>query len=446
MKIVIKKPVSRAATTTKPAAPSATSVPAAPKVNPPKADPKSVPAKPLAKAVPAATPKVVLPKAAPKPTDAVARPPSKVQPIAPANLQSRFLAAYCGRLAGPLDILTDSVATLVTEGLDQDHTESLDTLYQSTQALRSMLDDLRDFAQLQTHSLKLQDVAVDCAAVLGDVREAYLPYAEAKGVALVCEPDRMPVLLLDGDRFRKVACSLVENAIRFTDKGTIGITLSHFGGKLKLTVEDTGCGMSPEKIATLFDPYVRLQSDLSGEGPGLGMALVRGIAEQMGGGVEVSSAPGIGTSITVTMPNIRAAHSREVRGFTSQRIQAIKLALPTRRDSKILVVDDSPVNLAFMRGMFRAMEFTHVETASSGIEALEKVLAGNVEIVFTDIVMPGMNGMDLVREIRRVPAYANLPVYAVTADNEARESFAAAGFTEVLLKPMTRDKIRRLIG
>lgn len=477
MKIVLKKPGAKPSMVKKPAAPVAVpkATPAAkPALSLPAKAPVMAPKKPLvvAKGALKAT-SVAKPKASPavvlKPTSAgLAKPQPKFPPkglpkigakavsAAPAvaaakpsaapNTQFRFLAGYCGRLSDPMSVLADSVATLMSDASDDDRADSLVTLYQSSQTLQSMLDDLRDFAALQTNTLELHVKATDCEAILNEVRDAFLPYAEEKGVSLISEPDRMPQLLLDGARFRKIVGSLVENSIRYTDRGTIGISLGHFGGKLKLTVEDTGVGIPPERLSTLFDPFVRLQSGLSGEGPGLGLALVRGLAERMGGAVVVSGAPGIGTSITVTIPNVRAAHMKEARGFTSQRIQAIKLATPTRRDANILVVDDSPVNLAFMRGMFGAMEFTNVDTASSGIEALEKVLAGGVDIVFTDIVMPGMNGTDLVREIRRVPAYEKLPVYAVTADNEAREGCAEAGFTEVLLKPLTRDKISRLIG
>lgn len=434
MKIVIKKPLARPA------------APLRPSVSPVKAPAARVPSKLPARPAPAPAPKPPARPAAPVAT--VKMEPSKPAPslIAAPDRQAKFLAAFCGRLGDPMEILSDSIDTLLSEIPEESRTESLYSAYESFQAVRNMLDDIRDFAQLQTKSLTLQASPMDCDELLAEVREAYLPYAEAKGVSLVVEIDRMPVLEMDVLRFRKIVTGLVENAVRFTDQGTVGVSMSHFGGKLKLTVEDTGCGMTPEQVAEIFNPYARLESDVLGAGPGLGMALIRGIVDLMGGTVEVNSAPGIGTSIVVTIPNVRAARASEMRGFTSQRIQAIKMSAQTQPDARILVVDDSPVNLAFMQGMFRAMEFTHVEVVSSGIEALQKVLAGEVDIVFTDVLMPGMDGTDLVREIRKVPAYEKLPVYAVTADNEAREGCAEAGFTDVILKPMTRDKIRRLIG
>lgn len=256
----------------------------------------------------------------------------------------------------------------------------------------------------------------------------------------------MPMLEIDAHRLRQLVKLLVENAVKFTTEGRIGVQATFFAGKLKLVVEDTGCGLTPEvqrEFATLD-----VRRDMSGE-IGMALSVIKRLAFSLGGDVSLRSTPGIGTVITVTIANLKVAPGyRESSLSTMQCLTSLSRRIGSRmsRGAKVLVVDDSAVNLTVVTGLLKGMGFSDIALAHNGSEALAKLLTEPYDLLLTDVHMPEMDGRTLVREIRKIPAYAKMLVYAVTVDDATKDNFREIGFTDVILKPVTMEKLQDILG
>ena len=151
----------------------------------------------------------------------------------------------------------------------------------------------------------------------------------------------------------------------------------------------------------------------------------------------------------MTIANLKVVSGRTENALSAmQRITSLSRRIGSRmsRGAKVLIVDDSPVNLTVVAGMLKGMGFTDLTTAHNGSEALVKLLTEPYDLVLTDVRMPEMDGHTLVQEIRKLPAYEKMLVYAITADDATKDNFKELGFTDVVLKPVTMEKLQDILG
>ena len=363
------------------------------------------------------------------------------------KIKDYFISSVGRDLRKGIDSIAE-IAQWLRDGTEDEraYVQALDSLIAYSAELKLMLDDLVSVSQLDPNNQNSGKEPTDCAAQISAMAENFRSEAQAKGVTLTVRMTDMPLLEIDAHRLRQLVKLLVENAVKFTTEGRIGVQATFFAGKLKLVVEDTGCGLPPEAQREFAESDMR--KDMSGEA-GMALSVVKRLAFSLGGEVSLRSTPGIGTVFTVTIANLKVVSGRTENALSAmQRITSLSRRIGSRmsRGAKVLAVDDSAVNLTVVTELLKGMGFSDIVTAHNGSEALAKLLTEPYDLVLTDVHMPEMDGRALVQEIRKIPAYAKMLVYAVTVDDETKANFKGLGFTDVILKPVTMEKLQDILG
>ena len=248
--------------------------------------------------------------------------------------------------------------------------------------------------------------------------------------------------MIDADevRIKQVLYNLLSNAIKFTEREKrIGVEAHAEERELRITVWDEGIGIPDSDLVKIFEPYAQSRAAHSGEGTGLGLAIVKRLVELHGGSISVESEVGKGSRFTVRLPGLRQRTLRE-RAPAGRTVAAASQEVPDLAGKTALVVDDSPANRALMEKILTAFGCT-VLLAGSGEEALLVAERASYDMVFMDIQLPGMNGIEAMKRMRekgkRGPMVA-LTAYAMKGDPER---FLAEGFDGFIAKPVRISEV-----
>ena len=341
---------------------------------------------------------------------------------------------------------------ILRNGLEakQARDEALDSISANGTTLLQLVDDILDIAKMETGRMALHLQPIKLAKLTDDMFASFRLVADKKGLALVNKTLDVPVLLLDDHRFRQILFNLVSNAVKFTAQGSITVSASYSVSRLDVAVADTGCGIPQDMLARILEPFVQ-NNDATHSGyridsPGLGLSMCKRLVKIMGGELLVESEPGKGSVFTVRIPDVAPACEAPQTGDGPKTAADLK-SLPSR----VLVVDDSPVNRLVLSTFLKKAGVGEVDQASDGEEAL---LALNVaaeekrpyDMVFSDCWMPNMNGFEFIEKARDDSRFARLKVFAVTADSECESNGSAGLFTGILLKPMTYAKLLEVLA
>ena len=297
----------------------------------------------------------------------------------------------------------------------------------------------------------------DCSRLMRAVLEAFRASSGRLSFELRCRAEEMPLLMLDPQRLRQIVFNLVGNAVKFTEKGHVELRARFErckdadAGELRLEVEDTGCGISEEDLKRIGSAYsqVGVKASRNG-GTGLGLAICKQLAAAMGGRLEVASTLGAGSTFSVVIPNVKIVEpTADAQEHVPPLADAQRSALPGQMPHRILIVDDSKMNLMVLKALLKNMGDFEVALAADGQEALSVLEAPGAkafDLVLTDMWMPNMDGAGLIRAIRANPALASLRVVAVTADVESQTTYADMGFNDILLKPVTTAALGKVLS
>lgn len=328
---------------------------------------------------------------------------------------------------------------------------AIDSILTSSRTLLQLVNDVLDLSKLEAGRMDILPEPTDCAALVRGVMDAFWGAVRGKDIRMETDVSGVPPLLVDPQRLRQILFNLIGNAVKFTDSGSIAVRMRYADGTLSFSVSDTGCGIAEEDLPKLAQPFVQVGSDgrKRSLGTGLGLSIVRQLVLRMKGEVELESGIGVGTSVRVVIPRVKTVPDGWHAASVTQRIRLV--AGPSLAGSRrILVVDDSSVNLSVIKAMLKTLGQTDVTTVTRGHDALAAFDAAAeearpFELVLSDMWMPEMDGEELVRELRSRPNGRTLPIYAVTADVESNKNYAQLGFTGILLKPVTLASLRGLI-
>ena len=334
---------------------------------------------------------------------------------------------------------------------DAERDQAVDSILDSGKTLVRLVDHVLDFSKLESGSMEIVPAPTVVSKLVGDVVGSF---RASKKVELRCKVDALPALMVDPQRVGQMLFDLVGNAVKFTTSGFVEVraTFTPEGslpvatkGTLRIEVEDSGCGIGDEDQKRVMSPYEQLNAkEARHGGTGLGLALCRQLAQVMGGELSVASTLGRGSTFTITLPGVKAADKPEKPEIPENPENPENPASKRR----ILIVDDQKMNLVVLKAMLKKLGDFDVVMAADGKQALAELEAPDAQpfdMVLTDMWMPELDGAGLVKAIRASTKHRSLPVHVVTADVEMVKHHEETGFTSILLKPITVDKIRPVV-
>ncbi|MBQ9344550.1 MAG: response regulator [Kiritimatiellae bacterium] len=362
---------------------------------------------------------------------------------AASQAKSLFFSTVSHDIRTPLNAIV-GFSELLEDGISDPHERArcIAAIRSSGKLLARLVDDILDLSKLEIGKFEIIPEPTHVPTIAREVIDACEVARAQKGLALRSEIADMPWLSLDPQRIRQLLYNLLSNACKYTDRGTITVRVRWHDGTLELAVSDTGKGISEENIGRILQPFVQVADRNHRDGTGLGLPICQKLATLMGGELQVASKVGVGSTFTVILRNIKTAPAPAKRPEIAKPAES-----PASKPARVLIVDDSPVNRLVLKAMLAKCGVTDVSTSPDGRAALDFLRTGTkIDIVFSDLWMPEMDGRDLVRAIRADPALAPLPVYLVTADVEARNQAEADGFTGVFLKPIPLNSLQALFS
>jgi PAS domain S-box-containing protein len=372
--------------------------------------------------------------------------------------KSEFLANMSHEIRTPMNAIL-GFTELLRRGFGKNERESsryLDTIHHSGKHLLGLINDILDLSKVEAGHLAVE--RIECAPheiVRGAVEELGLK-AREKGIELSLRLDTQVPERVQSDpaRIRQVVLNLLSNALKFTETGKVEVVLACDAGTYKVSVIDTGIGMDPRKVESMFDPFTQADASITRRfgGTGLGLAISRRLARALGGDLTGTSEQGVGTRMdfsfaTGDLESVRLLDGSQLAATPgAARAQRRRWRIPPAR---VLVVDDGPENRELV-SLVLAEQGLWVEEAGDGQAALEKLAAASFDLVLMDMQMPVMDGFTATRELRR--RGASLPIVALTANamKGAEAEVLEAGCTAYLSKPIDIDalaeQVARLLG
>jgi CheY-like chemotaxis protein/HPt (histidine-containing phosphotransfer) domain-containing protein len=330
------------------------------------------------------------------------------------------------------------------------------TMRESAQALLRIIDNLLDFSKIEAGRLELEAIPFSLSGLVEGVLDTFRPQVLAKGLALDAEIDAgsQDTLIGDPTRVRQILFNLLSNAIKFAEHGVVRVragTLALGGGRTRATlaVSDTGIGMGAEQLARLFQPFVQADSSTTRQfgGTGLGLSIIKRLAQVMGGDVAVESAPGVGSTFTVTLTLHAAPADSPLKTLLGPVAKpSARAAARSGEGPRVLVVEDHPVNREVLMLQLKLLGIS-ADTAENGVDALQAWAPGRYAAVLADIHMPHMDGHELARRLRAAEAdrgAGRTPIVAVTANamKGEDERCLASGMDAYLVKPVSIERLR----
>jgi len=385
--------------------------------------------------------------------------------------KSAFLSTMSHEIRTPLNaILGIAEIQLQKESLEQSVRDGFEKMFVSGELLLGIINDILDLSKIESGKLELIPGPYEVASLIGDTVQLNIIRIGSKTIEFILRVDENIPARLVGDelRIKQILNNLLSNALKYTEKGTVRMTVSsgEIDGKdeetmLAVEVSDTGQGMTKEQVSRLFDTYARfnMEANRKTEGTGLGMSITQKLLRMMNGEISIDSEPGKGSVFTVLLPQgiagpdilgkeVAESLCRFRTGGRSLKKRA-QIKYDQMPEGSVLIVDDVETNLYVAKGLMGPYGIT-IDTADSGYGAIERIKGGKTyDIVFMDHMMPNMDGIETTKIMREM-GY-DKPIVALTANAVAGQAdmFIRNGFNDFISKPIDRrhldDVLKRLV-
>ncbi|MCR5357546.1 MAG: response regulator [Lachnospiraceae bacterium] len=374
--------------------------------------------------------------------------------------QSRFFSSMSHELRTPINaILGFNEVILRQDDASDEIVNDAGNIQSAGKMLLSLVNDILDLSKLEAGRMDIIPVEYNVAEMMSEIVNMILLQAKGKGLSfdVDIDPNTPTVLIGDEIRIRQVIINLLNNAVKYTEKGYVGIRLGtekieNNLVRMTISVADTGIGIKDEVLPTLFDAFARMDQEKNRniEGTGLGLSIVKQLVDLMDGHISVDSLYGLGTTFTVILPQGVADHTK--MGSINVLDQAAKKntyrSMFTAPEAEILIVDDSKTNLLVERKLLAETKVI-IDTAASGSEALELTFKNRYDVIFMDHLMPEMDGIECLERIRSQEGgmCRDVPALVLTANAGAEnaELYREAGFEDRLSKPISGRELEEAL-
>jgi PAS domain S-box-containing protein len=375
-----------------------------------------------------------------------------------ARAKSIFLATMSHELRTPMNGVLGCTQLLQETALTEHQQELIVTMQRSAEMLLALVNDILDFSKIEADKMTLEVADVDLRSLVRDVVTLVAELARKKGLELTSTiADNVPAHFRgDPVRLRQILFNLVGNAIKFTERGSVWISVDLESSSqsktdivtIRWTVKDTGIGMQKEQQDRLFEAYVQAEASTARRfgGTGLGLMISRQLVGMMGGSISVESAPGLGSTFTYTT-NLLPAIVRAA--MNPQEAPSAAQASESRGARRVLIADDNEINQVVACKFLQKLGY-EVEVVPSGEGAVEALARANYDAVLMDCEMPDMDGYEATRCIRQgeTTTSRRLPIIAMTGNASATDTQRCkdAGMDEVITKPVTLTTLRTTLN
>ena len=375
--------------------------------------------------------------------------------------KTAYLVSMSHEIRTPINAVLGMDEMILRESSDETILSYAENIQSAGQSLLSVINDVLDFSKIESGKLELLQAEYDVQQLMNDCYSMMIMRAEKKNLLLEIHNDpKLPSRLVgDEVRIKQIILNLLTNAVKYTSAGSVTLGLGFYeAGEnriiLRITVHDTGMGISPDNQKILFTAFSRLDEihNRKIEGTGLGLSITKRITDLMGGSIGVKSSLGSGSEFWVELPQTVSStkpvgvfieNRRAMRG--QKREYHERFHAPAAR---ILVVDDVKLNIDVIKGLLKNTR-VRIDCAYSGRECLGLARKNSYDLIFMDHLMPEMDGIETLNTMRQLPESPNrdTPVIVLTANAlvGAREKYAELGFTDYLAKPVQSDKLELML-
>ena len=361
--------------------------------------------------------------------------------------KTTFLSSISHELRTPLNAVIGFTELIARSGhLDDAHSEYLEAINGSSAHLLSLIDDLLELSKIEAGRETLVESPCELRSLLAEVKRMLIHQARSKGLELLihCSP-RVPVFVsLDAGKLRQVLINLLNNALKFTEEGHVELQMDadDTGSTLRITVRDTGPGISDTELEALFEPFVQTRiGRMQAEGTGLGLTIVKRLLSLMGGSpIELEPVRPHGAALSFRLPvqeiPVGAASTGE---GSHRRVVGLTAGIEVPR---LLVADDNRLNRRLLMKLLESAGF-HVRGAQDGVEALDCWQTWHPDLIWMDMQMPRLDGREATRAIRTMEGERHTIIIALTASafEEDRSQALAAGCDGFLSKPISSFEV-----
>ncbi|WP_455209437.1 ATP-binding response regulator [Kaarinaea lacus] len=368
--------------------------------------------------------------------------------------KSIFLANMSHELRTPLNAILGYSEIMREDHLGDDQTsQDLGKIYVAGNHLLSIIDDILDISKIESGKMETYFEQVYISEVINEVINSTGKLAEINNNEIIVNFESEPEsFVTDTTKFRQILYNLISNANKFTKDGKIMVSISHnnYGTEswLKIVVSDTGIGMEPEQLDKIFQSFSQADSSTTRKfgGTGLGLAICKGLCELLGGIISVESRPGVGSSFIVRLPahtQVKAQHHVAEILEIGPKVDPAKVRFGSEGDdvfkrrakiTTILSIDDD-AEVRDLMERFLSRKGFYIHTAASADEGIELAKKLKPDIIITDIMMPIKDGISLIKEVKKTPELAEIPIIVLTIAGE-RETCMGLGATAYLNKPV----------
>ncbi|MCH5249149.1 MAG: response regulator [Lachnospiraceae bacterium] len=387
---------------------------------------------------------------------------AKNEAIMANEAKSLFLSNMSHEIRTPINAVLGMNEMILRECTDEQLLTYADNIRSSGKTLLFLINDILDMSKIESGKMEIVRVEYETAALIMDLWNVIFLRAQQKDLSIKFSLDETLPKMIYGDdvRIKQIVTNLLTNAVKYTPQGGIEMHMAYerHGDQqisLIISVKDTGMGIKKEDMGKLFESFQRLDEEKNRniEGTGLGMNITMSLLKLMDGDMKVESEYGKGSTFTVTIPQ-RIVIDEPTGDFESIKTrQEQNRALNDQHfeapDANILVVDDNAMNLTVFKSLLKRTKM-NIVTADSGRKCLELVKKEHFNIIFMDHMMPEMDGIETLHEIRKLSDFPNerTPVIVLTANalSGAREGYMKEGFADFLTKPIDGDLLERTVA